>query len=142
MVDVQDGDYDALEAFDDASFLDAMRRELLFGSTAPDDMSLRELTASGWRAYDVDHCADYYDGPWGPTRSALAFCFITAVAIFVFLTQKVADPYCRGVQSVSIAVDTTASVKYCSISKPKIQAEIAAELHHLKRTRSSTWWDS
>ncbi|ETI55105.1 hypothetical protein F443_02194, partial [Phytophthora nicotianae P1569] len=35
-----DGDLDTLDAFDNDSFLDAMRREMLFGRTAADDVNL------------------------------------------------------------------------------------------------------
>ncbi|KAJ8563873.1 hypothetical protein ON010_g7474 [Phytophthora cinnamomi] len=126
-----------------------MRREVLFGGTAPDDVNLcqpgaitehvsddedngalisgdddeasgyysggsssdedeaeptfetteeelRELTASGWNAYDASHCgdlqlsvaADYYDGPSGPTRSALAFADSPLGLFFYFLPKK------------------------------------------------------
>ncbi|ETP52916.1 hypothetical protein F442_02148, partial [Phytophthora nicotianae P10297] len=144
-----DGDLDTLDAFDNDSFLDAMRREMLFGRTAADDVNLcgpgsvveqgsddeddgalmssddgeesgydsseassgedeveptfetteeelRELTASGWTTYDADHCgelqlsaaADYYDGPSGPTRSALAFADSPLGLFFYFLPKK------------------------------------------------------
>ncbi|ETO58608.1 hypothetical protein F444_23014, partial [Phytophthora nicotianae P1976] len=57
---------------------------------------LRELTASGWTTYDADHCgelqlsaaADYYDGPSGPTRSALAFADSPLGLFFYFLPKK------------------------------------------------------
>ncbi|GMF61027.1 unnamed protein product [Phytophthora fragariaefolia] len=40
LVDLETGHYDTLEDFDDGAFLDAMRREVLFGSTESDDVNL------------------------------------------------------------------------------------------------------
>ncbi|ETO83848.1 hypothetical protein F444_02197 [Phytophthora nicotianae P1976] len=137
----QDGDLDSLDAFDNDSFLDAMRREMLFGRTAADDVNLCgpgsvveqgsddeddgalmssddgeessydsseassgedevepnfEITEDGWTTYDADHCgelqlsaaADYYDGPLGPTRTALAFADSPLGLFFYFLSKK------------------------------------------------------
>ncbi|KAG1684245.1 hypothetical protein DVH05_011494 [Phytophthora capsici] len=131
-----DGDLDTLDAFDNISFVDAMRREMLFGRTAANDANLghdgalvgsddgeesgrdsseasseedeveptfetteeefRELTANGWTTYDAGHCgelqlsvaADYYDGPSGPTRPALAFADCPLGLFFYFLPKK------------------------------------------------------
>ncbi|RLN86594.1 hypothetical protein BBJ28_00022454 [Nothophytophthora sp. Chile5] len=61
--------------------------------TTEDELS--ELTASGWETFDSDHCgdlkldaaADYYDGKWGPTRSALGFDESPLGLFFYFLPK-------------------------------------------------------
>ncbi|OWY92285.1 hypothetical protein PHMEG_00038778, partial [Phytophthora megakarya] len=59
------------------------------------DDELREIGASGWTIYDEGHsqnlqvpaATDYYDGPWGPTRSAVAYAD-SPLAMFFYSLPK------------------------------------------------------
>ncbi|EGZ25558.1 hypothetical protein PHYSODRAFT_460901, partial [Phytophthora sojae] len=72
------------------------------GEDAPDtgmfdmtDAELREIVKSGWIMYDEEHsgelqkpaATDYYDGPWGPTRSAVAYAESLLAMFFYFLPK-------------------------------------------------------
>ncbi|ETN16148.1 hypothetical protein PPTG_06358 [Phytophthora nicotianae INRA-310] len=60
------------------------------------DDELRDIAESGWTIYVEEHCGDlqvrpptnYYSGPWGSTRSAVAYAESPLAMIVYFLPKE------------------------------------------------------
>ncbi|EEY61770.1 uncharacterized protein PITG_13709 [Phytophthora infestans T30-4] len=84
---------EGVEDLEDVSLNDDIPEEGLFDLTSGD---LRDIAENGWITYAeaesgnlwMDAATDYYDGPCGPTRSAVAYADSPLTMFFYFLPKE------------------------------------------------------